>query len=216
MSADHAGNTGVPVAPPLDPAGRCALTFDDGPDPQWTPRVLAELARWDVRATFFVLASRVREAPRLVREIVDAGHEVELHGDRHVRHTALSLREIELDTRTALSVLGDLGIAPRRWRTPWGVCTRASEHVASRHGLELVGWTVDTHDWRGDSSQLMLARARGRVGDGAVVLMHDALGPGARRAGCASTVELIGALTLVARKRAIRPVPLSALPACCV
>jgi peptidoglycan/xylan/chitin deacetylase (PgdA/CDA1 family) len=191
------------------------LTFDDGPDPDWTPRVLAELARCDVRATFFVLASRVREAPALVREMVGGGHEVELHGDRHRRHTTLSLREIELDTRTALSVLGELGINPRRWRTPWGVCTPASEQVASQHGLELVGWTVDTHDWRGDSSRTMLPRARAQLEDGGVVLMHDALGPGASRAGCAATVELIGPLTRAARQRALRPVPLSALSVAC-
>lgn len=176
-------------------AGSCAFTFDDGPDPLWTPRVLAQLARCHIRATFFVVTERVRRTPDLVRAIAAAGHDVELHCERHVRHTELSETELEQDTATALTTLGRLGVRPCRWRAPWGICTEATRSVARRQALTIVGWNVDTHDWRGDDVQTMLAHVKPNLADGAVVLMHDGLGPGATRSGCAETVALIEPLS---------------------
>jgi peptidoglycan/xylan/chitin deacetylase (PgdA/CDA1 family) len=142
--------------------------------------------------------------------MVAQGHDVELHCHRHVRHTERSLEELEHDTRTALSALARLGVVPTRWRTPWGVHTAATSSVAARHGLELVGWTVDTHDWRGDAAEAMLPEAVAELTSSSVVLMHDALGPGATRTGCSATVELIEPLVGAARQRGLRVVPLSA------
>jgi peptidoglycan/xylan/chitin deacetylase (PgdA/CDA1 family) len=180
------------------------LTFDDGPDERWTPRVLEQLERCRARATFFVLGERVEAAPAVVRAVLDAGHEVQLHGYRHVRHR-LAEEQIELDTRAALDALAQVGVRPTRWRTPWGVVTSASERVAARHGLDLVHWTIDTHDWRGDPAPRMLAHARARLSEGAVVLMHDGLGPGALRSGCLNTLELLAPLIAAARARGLAP-----------
>jgi peptidoglycan/xylan/chitin deacetylase (PgdA/CDA1 family) len=174
--------------------GSLYLTFDDGPDVDWTPRVLAELERCGASATFFVVGERIRALPHVLEMVRDAGHEVALHCDRHIRHTELDEPAIEADTASALSSLAELGVSPRRWRTPWGVTTPASHRVAAKHGLELVHWSYDTHDWRGDSAAEMLVGAGESLPADAVVLMHDALGPGARRAGCENTVELIPAL----------------------
>lgn len=169
------------------------LTFDDGPDEQWTPRVLEELERCGARATFFVVGERVRAAPHVLDAMRRAGHEIALHCDRHVRHTELDEAAIAADTTAALASLAELGLSPRLWRTPWGVRTPASARVAARHGLELVHWSLDTHDWRGDTATEVLARTD-RLDPDAIVLMHDALGPGARRAGCENTLELIAPL----------------------
>jgi peptidoglycan/xylan/chitin deacetylase (PgdA/CDA1 family) len=185
--------------------GVCAFTFDDGPDPIWTPRVLAELDRCGALATFFVVGERVADDPGPPRAALQAGHEVELHCHRHVRHTELSEAELEADTTLALAELERAGLRrPRYWRTPWGVRTAATERVAARHGLRLVDWTIDTHDWRGDGSASMLERAAALLGDGAIVLMHDALGPGAQRAGVEETVGLIAPLAALARGRGLR------------
>jgi peptidoglycan/xylan/chitin deacetylase (PgdA/CDA1 family) len=181
------------------------MTFDDGPDATWTREVLAELRRCAARATFFVLGERASATPELLARTVADGHEVALHGHRHVRHTDLSELEIDADTRAALAVLAEAGIRPTRWRTPWGICTPASVGVAERHGLELVHWTLDTHDWRGDSPWQMLSVAAREMHDEAVVLMHDALGPGAARTGCAGTVALISPLCALARARGLQP-----------
>jgi peptidoglycan/xylan/chitin deacetylase (PgdA/CDA1 family) len=180
-----------------------SLTFDDGPDPDSTPAVLATLARLGVRATFFMLGERIETAPGLARSVLDAGHDVQLHGYRHLRHSELDERQIEDDTRAALAVFAEIGVRPARWRTPWGVTTEASERIAARHGLALVGWTIDTHDWRGDDAATMLARAESQLAPGAVVLMHDALGPGSRRSDLRNTLELLAPLTGAARARGL-------------
>jgi hypothetical protein len=82
--------------------------------------------------------------------------------------------------------------------------------VAARHRLTLVHWTIDTHDWRGDPAHAMLARAREQLAAGAVVLMHDGLGPGALRSGCQNTVELLA--PLIAAARALGLAPTAAVP----
>lgn len=174
--------------------GPLFLTFDDGPDQQWTPRVLEELERCGARATFFVVGERVRALAHVLEAVRRAGHGVALHCDRHIRHTELDEAAIEADTVSALASLAQLGLHPLLWRTPWGVCTPASVRVAARHGLELVHWSFDTRDWRGDSAATMLAGAGGSLDAEAIVLMHDALGPGAQRTGCENTLELIAPL----------------------
>jgi len=187
-----------------------SLTFDDGPDELWTGRVLEALASVRARATFFMVGERVRAAPALACAVIDAGHDVELHCDRHVRHSELSELEIERDTRAGLATLAELDVSPSYWRTPWGVRTAATERVAERTGMTLVDWTIDTHDWRGDAAPAMLARCRGQLATGGIVLMHDAVGPGARRRGCDQTVELVQYLVTAARRSGLH---VGALPA---
>lgn len=186
-----------------------SLTFDDGPDEHWTRRVLDVLDRAGARASFFVVGERVEAMPVLARSIAEAGHDVQLHCHRHLRHTQLSEYEIELDTREALAALALIDVQPTLWRTPWGVQTEASRHVAEAHGLRLVRWRIDTHDWRGDCATTMLAHAKTVFGDGGMVLMHDALGPGALRDGCENTIELISELIAAARESdlAVGPIP---------
>jgi hypothetical protein len=180
-----------------------SLTFDDGPDQHWTGRVLDVLRRSDTRATFFMVGERVRAAPASARAVIEAGHDVQLHCDRHLRHSDLSEHEIDRDVRDGLAALASIGVRPGYWRTPWGVRTDATARIASQHGLRLMDWTIDTHDWRGDSAVAMLARARPGVGEGGIVLMHDALGPGALRTGCENTVELVGELIALARREGL-------------
>jgi peptidoglycan/xylan/chitin deacetylase (PgdA/CDA1 family) len=172
------------------------LTFDDGPDPVWTPRILDALRGAGLRATFFVIATRAAEHAGTVRRAQAEGHAVQLHCDEHVRHTELSAPEGRADTRRALGRLRDLDVVPDRWRTPWGVQAPWTEAVAREHGLALCGWDVDTHDWRGDSAEAMLAATGPALRDDAVVLLHDGLGPGALRTGCEETlrfIQLLGA-----------------------
>lgn len=170
---------------------RLALTFDDGPDPVWTPRILDALRAAGRQATFFVIAARAAAHPAIVRRAQAEGHAVELHCDDHVRHTDLDAPAARADTERALRTLRGLGVAPARWRTPWGVVAPWTAAIAAEHGLELCGWDVDTHDWRGDSAEEMLAATGPQLRDGAVVLLHDGLGPGARRDGCGETLRFV-------------------------
>ncbi|MHB1468050.1 MAG: polysaccharide deacetylase family protein [Solirubrobacteraceae bacterium] len=184
-----------------------SLTFDDGPDARWTRAVQRALARCDAQATFFVIGERVRANRGLMDELLTAGHDVQLHCDRHIRHSELSEPEIELDVRAALASLAQHGVHPGWWRTPWGVRTPATRAVAQRHGLKLVNWSLDTEDWRGEPASAMLARIE-PLADGDVVLMHDGIGPGALRDGCAGTVELIGKIVAAARAASLEVGPL--------
>jgi hypothetical protein len=174
--------------------------------------VLERLDRHGARATFFVDAGRAAAAPATVEAILDAGHEVGFHCFAHVRHSDLSPAEVAADAEAGLAVLESLGVRPSAWRTPWGVETAATRRVAAEHGLELWGWDRDSHDWRGDSCAQMLSRIEAEGGlPGAVVLMHDAVGPGARRPDCAETVKLADALLSEAEAAPLQPLTVSAL-----
>jgi peptidoglycan/xylan/chitin deacetylase (PgdA/CDA1 family) len=189
------------------------LTFDDGPDPVWTARLLAELELHQATATFFPIAGRAVANRALVEAMVEAGHEVGFHCLEHRRHSELSDAEIGADAAAGLALLGSIGVRPALWRTPWGLVTAATRRVAAEHGLEICGWNADSHDWRGDSCEEMLAAldAEGGVGAGSVVLMHDGIGPGALRSGCAQTVRLAGALAARARSAGLATTTASAL-----
>ena len=188
-------------------AGAIALTFDDGPAPVWTEQILEELRREDASATFFVVAPRAVANPGLIEAITAGGHEVGFHCVRHVRHSEQGEDELRSEVEVGLEMLASLGLRPTAWRAPWGDVTELTRELAGEHGLELWGWSFDSHDWRGDSREQMLdaLRSAGGLDGGTVALMHDGLGPGARRGGCAETVRLTGALLAAARASGLRP-----------
>ncbi len=185
--------------------GTLNLTFDDGPDPRGTPQVLDALAAAEAQATFFVLGARAADHPELIERILAAGHAVGLHGHEHLRHSELSRAAGEEDSDRALGVLGELGVQPSRWRTPWGVEAEWTREVATQRGLDLVHWDADTHDWRGDRAPAMLAAVAPRLRDGAIVLAHDGLGPGALREDCDETAALVGPLVAAGRELGLEP-----------
>lgn len=194
-------------------SGKVYLTFDDGPDPAWTPAVLDELAALGVHATFFVIAERALRHPELVRRALAEGHEVELHCMRHRLHSKLSREEVEADLREGLAALREIGCAPRRWRAPGGVVTQATLDVAAAHGVELVGWSADPYDWRGEPVAHMRARLATELEGGSVVLLHDGLGPGALRSECEDTVALLEPLSRQIRALGCDPAALGEGPA---
>jgi peptidoglycan-N-acetylglucosamine deacetylase len=138
----------------------------------------------------------------------ERGHDVAFHCSKHIRHDAMTHREIEADVESGIMALGP---SVRYWRTPWGLITPATEAVAKKHRLELVGWSADTEDWRGGTPEEMLARVSGRISPGAIVLMHDGIGPGARRDGCAATVDLVRLLVALVRSHGLEPAALDEL-----
>ncbi len=176
--------------PPAASSGSLHLTYDDGPDPDWTPQVLEVLAHAEAQATFFVLGAAVRAHPALVAAIKSAGHRVELHGDAHLDHRVSTHEALAGDTSAALQSLHSAGIEPRWWRLPWGRPGASTDSVASAHNLRIVGWNVDTHDWRGDGPSDQGRGLRQAAKLGGVVLLHDGRGPGADRPGIANTLAL--------------------------
>jgi peptidoglycan/xylan/chitin deacetylase (PgdA/CDA1 family) len=165
------------------PAGsrRVALTFDDGPDPEGTPRLLRLLARRDVRATFFLIGERAARRPDLVRAIVSEGHELGNHTWRHRNAWFLSPVATAREIGEGARILEDIaGTRPRLYRPPWGIVNWAALSTARRRGLEIVLWSIQHEGLRARSPEAQLRHVTARLHDGAIVDLHDAPGlPGA-------------------------------------
>lgn len=176
------------------------LTFDDGPDPEWTPRVAELLARHDATATFFVQGWRIREAPHLVGQLVAEGHRIELHGDAHLDHELATPDELQRDTDDAVRALRGLGIEPEWWRIPFGRPGATTRALAEQYGLRLTGWDADTQDWRGDGWRNQPAQVSDAAERGGVVLLHDAIVPGIGRTDALNTLEIADQLLKAAAR----------------
>ena len=135
---------------------RVSLTFDDGPHPRWTPEILRVLGETrPVKATFFVWGEQAAEHEDVIGEILSAGHSVQPHCWRHLRHPSLSAAQIRADVDRVTALLRRLGAPPPSlWRPPWGQLRKGtSSRIARRRGLALAGWTADSHDWVGSSGR---------------------------------------------------------------
>jgi peptidoglycan/xylan/chitin deacetylase (PgdA/CDA1 family) len=167
------------------------LTFDDGPDRHCTAPLLDLLQAASATATFFPIAPRAQGMPSLIARMRAEGHTIGLHCDEHVRHTERDREWCARDVERALARLRDIGVRPTLWRTPWGVRAPWTQEIAAEHGLRLTQWSADTHDWRGDDATAMFASTRPGLESGGVVLAHDGIGPGARRADAAATLDYV-------------------------
>jgi peptidoglycan/xylan/chitin deacetylase (PgdA/CDA1 family) len=152
-----------------------ALTLDDGPDPDVTPRVLDLLDAHGARATFFCIAQRAQGQPALLREIVARGHDVQNHSHAH-RHT-FSLSgpaALQREIAHAQQVLTDLsGQRPHCFRAPAGLRNPFLDPVLHRLGLHLVSWTRRGFDTVTADPQVVLARLTRGMAAGDIVLLHD-------------------------------------------
>ena len=186
------------------------LTFDDGPDPEGTPRVLDELARAEVAATFFVLGRHVDENPALIREMVARGHEVGLHGMEHRRHDRLSAAAAEGDLRAGSEAIAAAAGRPPEWyRPPFGASSPALAAACEKLGLRLVYWNAWGQDWEESSPGRIAGLVERDLSPGAIVLLHDSARY-AQRASAAATAEAIPLIVRSARERGLRLVSLGA------
>jgi peptidoglycan-N-acetylglucosamine deacetylase len=152
-----------------------ALTFDDGPHPRGTPAVLEALDRAGARATFFVVGEAARRHRGLLAEILSAGHEIALHGDRHLPHALMLPRSVERDLeRGRAEVEQEAGVPVTALRAPYGAASLATLAYARRHGLTVAGWTRWGWDWRpGATAGSIAASATRSLRGGEVILLHD-------------------------------------------
>lgn len=159
-------------------SGRVALTFDDGPSATVTPRLVRVLRRLDVPATFFMVGSRVSEAPAAARLVARSGFTIGNHTEDHADLTALSPAQVRAELWATSKALRRAGVTPSRLvRPPYGATNARVERVIRGLGLVSVLWNVDSRDWTGLPTRritggvLGQVRAHGR--DGSVVLQHD-------------------------------------------
>jgi peptidoglycan-N-acetylglucosamine deacetylase len=160
---------------------RLALTFDDGPDPGWTPRVLDALAAAGVRATFFLVGERAQRAPALVRRLADEGHEIGNHSWSHRSLWLCGPRATAREIHHAHDRLADLaGAAPRHFRPPWGMVNAVMFRRLRDVGEQCVFWSIQPEGQRPAAAERQVEYVLSRATPGAIVDLHDAEGtPGA-------------------------------------
>jgi len=149
-----------------------ALTIDDGPDPDATPRVLDLLDAAGARASFFCIGRRAREYPALCREIVERGHRVENHGDAHSwAFSTFGPTRMRTDIATAQATLSDItGHAPRFFRPTAGL---RNPFLLAALDLQLAAWSRRGYDTREGRPDVVLARLSRGLDAGDILLIHD-------------------------------------------
>ncbi|WP_418275404.1 polysaccharide deacetylase family protein [Isoptericola jiangsuensis] len=153
---------------------RCvALTFDDGPVAD-TERLLKILDRRDAPATFFMVGSNVEKNPGIARDVVEAGHLVANHSWNHPQLTTLDDADVRDELRSTTDAITDAtGFRPFLLRPPYGDVDDRVRGIATRNGLDVMLWTLDSDDWRTKDAERVHDDVMDRVTDGSIVLMHD-------------------------------------------
>ena len=152
-----------------------ALTFDDGPHPTLTPRLLDILKSHNVKATFYVTGQNVARYPGITRRIVAEGHEIGNHTWGHPNLTKLSDAAVrsELD-RTNTAIVNAVGVKPRTFRPPYAAMTsRQRAWVNAEYGYPIVFWNVDPRDWKDRNANLVTSRLLSGTRKGSILLLHD-------------------------------------------
>jgi len=173
-----------------------ALTFDDGPWPKYTEAVLAELAKYDVKATFFMIGRQVYRYPNLVKRIRNEGHALGNHTQGHQYSSTASpalVRSQMAECQTAIQKVA--GVKPNWYRPPGGILTPVVGLETARYGLKVAMWSVDPQDWRRPPVTVLVQSVIKNTKPGSVVLMHD--GGGDR----SKTVESLGPIIRELKKQ---------------
>lgn len=174
------GRTLVRREPLLRVSGRgrtMVLTFDDGPDPRYTPDILRTLREHDVRAMFFVCGEMAVDNKDLLAEMTEDGHVVGNHTWSHPLLTRLTRSEIRSQMERTSEVVEDACGEPPVWfRAPYGAWNRAAFQLGADLGMEPLAWTVDTLDWMTPGVRTIADRVERGAAPGVVVLSHDAGG----------------------------------------
>ena len=166
------------VSPVTAAGGYMALTFDDGPYPPYTDRLLDVLKEKKAHATFFLVAEQAQRHPELVKRALAEGHTVGLHAFRHRDFLKLTEEERQNDLALGKKVLHDItGKEPVYWRPPHGFRDFSVMEVAAAEKLTVVNWSVIPRDWTGIGKQEIHNRVMDKAENGSIVLLHDGDSP---------------------------------------
>ena len=161
-------------------SGELALTFDDGPNPAWTPQLLDTLAEYDIKASFFLMGSRAQEQPALVRKMVDAGHLIGNHSWSHpnlARSVASKVRRELTQTKDVLEQI--TGGPVKYFRPPFGARRPVVFRIARELGMKVVLWNAMTSDWSEPSGDQIASALMEKIdglerrGCAANIVLHD-------------------------------------------
>ncbi|ARD47150.1 hypothetical protein SporoP37_02740 [Sporosarcina sp. P37] len=150
---------------------KIALTFDDGPDPNYTMKILNILEKYDAKATFFMLGNRVNLYPSIAKEVADAGHEIGNHSWNHPSLTDVTDDELQSEVHDTSEIIWEvIGKPATVFRPPYGA---VDNRVRESTKLPVVLWNLDTLDWDHHDPELMLEHVQKDSRNGSIILMHD-------------------------------------------
>jgi peptidoglycan-N-acetylglucosamine deacetylase len=155
-------------------AADVALTIDDGPDPTWTPKILALLASLDIRATFCVIGRQAKAHPGLVADVVHAGHAVANHTYTHRFLRSATPGQVSTEiARATDAVVAASGVRPTHFRAPGGEWSGTVLAECRAQGLKPLDWSVDPRDWSRPGTTSILNTIMTRTVPGSIILEHD-------------------------------------------
>lgn len=153
---------------------KIAITFDDGPHPRLTPKILEILDGYSIKATFFVIGINAKNYPEQLKMIIDSGHEIGNHTYSHTVLKSKSKKQIEKeleDAKNEIKKVGDCEIS--LIRPPCGIYDKTLEQVAKEKEEKIILWAIDTLDWEHTSTSVMVKNVLKNVKDGDIILFHD-------------------------------------------
>ena len=152
-----------------------ALTFDDGPHPQNTPRLLDILKQRNVKATFYVVATNAKRYPEIMRRIIAEGHEIGNHTVTHGNLAKMSEAGVRQELTAAHeAIVAATGVPPRTMRPPYGAITSAQKAWIRRDlGYPTIMWSVDPEDWKKPGASVVTSRLVSGATPGGILLVHD-------------------------------------------
>lgn len=153
------------------------LTFDDGPDPRYTPEILNILKKNGVKGNFFVLAEKAMENPKLIERIVSEGHYIGLHYIKHYNQILRLPNQTKKDFSDSVKIMGKLGVKIRYFRPPWGMFNPVTVHYAKSNNLRVILWSLHAMDWsRWVTVDYIKNKIINKVRPGDIILLHDGRG----------------------------------------
>lgn len=153
---------------------KVALSFDDGPHPIYTPKILDILKKYDVKATFFVVSENVQKYPQIAKRIVEEGHDIGNHSFNHANFLLYKKRTLKKNIMKANVIISEItGIIPQLFRPPRGIYNKAVLDLCEGLGIKVVLWSLSSLDWRGTSVAKMKKRILDKVKGGDIILFHD-------------------------------------------
>ena len=175
LGSDFSKGSGISFSRVLVSGNYIAMTFDDGPQPQNTPRLLDMLRARNIKATFYVIGQSVNLYPQVVRRTVAEGHEIGNHSNTHRLLSKLGDAEVRADLRRCHdAVVNACGVPPRTMRPPYGgLLQRQREWVNAEFGYPIILWSVDPLDWKRPGAGVITSRILAGASSGGIVLSHD-------------------------------------------
>jgi peptidoglycan/xylan/chitin deacetylase (PgdA/CDA1 family) len=188
-----------------------ALTFDDGPDTVYTPRILDALKENHARATFFLIGNRAEANPELVKRIADEGHDVGNHSYNHPRLPSLSPDQFQKEISDTEAVLKRItGHTPLLIRPPYSLITEEQAKGLTDQKRYIIDWNADTQDWKQIPASLIETKVFDQVKPGSIIVMHSA-SAGDEAANLSGTVEALPRIIKRLRDQGLEPVTVSQL-----